>query len=120
MRQWSTLAVALPFCHLEFRAARRKPARYPEQIDNVDDHIRAHRLDLNLLQKQVAEQIGVHEQTIIGWERNANIPELRYIPAIIHPGVQPPKLRQAPSMNASLPVENRSAIAAEDGGEARG
>ena len=40
-------------------------------------------MDLGLLQKQVAEEIGVHEQTITGWERNATIPEVRYIPAII-------------------------------------
>jgi DNA-binding XRE family transcriptional regulator len=25
----------------------------------------------------------VHEQTITGWERNATVPEVRYIPAII-------------------------------------
>lgn len=41
------------------------------------------RLDLKLLQKQVADQIGVHEQTITGWEGNATIPEVRYLPAII-------------------------------------
>ena len=75
--------VALPFCHLEFRAARRKPARYPKQINSLSDHIRARRLDLKLLQRQVAEQIGVHEMTITGWEGNATIPEVRYIPAII-------------------------------------
>ena len=75
--------VALPFCHFELRAARRKPVEYPKQINSLGDHIRARRLDLKLLQKQVANQIGVHEQTITGWERNATVPEVRYIPAII-------------------------------------
>ena len=75
--------VALPFCHLEFRAARRKPARYPKQINSLGDHIRARRLDLDLLQSQVADQIGVHEMTISGWESNATVPEVRYIPAIV-------------------------------------
>jgi transcriptional regulator with XRE-family HTH domain len=75
--------IALPFCHLELRAARSKPAKYPKQINSLGDHIRARRLDLKLLQKQVADQIGVHEQTITGWERNATIPEVRYVPAII-------------------------------------
>lgn len=75
--------VALPFCHLELRVARRKPAMYPKQINSLGDHIRARRLDLKLFQKQVADQIGVHEMTITLWEGNATIPEVRYMPAII-------------------------------------
>ena len=78
-----TLTVALPFCHWELRAARRKPTEYPKQIKSLGDHIRARRLDLKLLQKQVADQIGVHKMTITGWEGNATIPEVRYVPAII-------------------------------------
>lgn len=73
----------MPFCHFELRTARRKPERYPKEINSLGDHIRRRRLDLNLLQKQVADQIGVHEQTITGWEGNATIPEVRYMPAII-------------------------------------
>ena len=45
--------------------------------------MRTRRLDLKLLQKQVADQIGVHQMTITGWEGNATIPEVRHIPAII-------------------------------------
>jgi transcriptional regulator with XRE-family HTH domain len=40
-------------------------------------------LDLRLFQGQVAEQIGVHEMTITGWESNATVPEVRYMPGII-------------------------------------
>jgi transcriptional regulator with XRE-family HTH domain len=40
-------------------------------------------MDLKLIQKQVADQIGVHELTITGWEGNATTPEVRYMPAII-------------------------------------
>lgn len=40
-------------------------------------------MDLALLQKQVADEIGVHEMTIINWEINATVPEVRYIPAIL-------------------------------------
>jgi transcriptional regulator with XRE-family HTH domain len=79
----ATLIVALPFCHFELLAARRKPFQYPKQINSLGDHIRARRLDLKLLQKQVADQIGVHHQTITGWECNATVPEVRYMPAII-------------------------------------
>lgn len=52
-------------------------------IDAVGDHIRTRRLDLKLLQKQVADQIGVDETTIVNWERNATAPAVRHIPAII-------------------------------------
>jgi transcriptional regulator with XRE-family HTH domain len=68
---------------LELRAARRKHAQYPKQINSLGDHMRSHRLDLKLLQKQVADQIGAHEMTITLWEGNATIPEVRYMPAII-------------------------------------
>jgi transcriptional regulator with XRE-family HTH domain len=40
-------------------------------------------MDLKLSQKQVADEIGIHETTITGWEGNATIPEVRYMPAII-------------------------------------
>jgi transcriptional regulator with XRE-family HTH domain len=73
----------LPFCHSEFRAPKPNPSQYPKHINSLGDHIRARRLDLKLLQKQVADQIGVHERTITGWERNATSPEIHYVPAII-------------------------------------
>jgi transcriptional regulator with XRE-family HTH domain len=73
----------LPFCHAELRVS--KPARdsSPKGINTLGDHIRARRLDLKLLQKQVANQIGVDEATITNWERNATAPAIRYIPAIL-------------------------------------
>ena len=73
----------MPFCHFELLAARPKPSQYPKQINSLGDHIRTRRLDLKLLQKQVADQISVHEQTITGWEGNATVPEVRHVPAII-------------------------------------
>ena len=73
----------MPFCHSELRAARPKSERYPKELKSLGDHIRARRLDLKLLQKQVADQIGVHEITISTWECNATVPEVRYMPAII-------------------------------------
>jgi transcriptional regulator with XRE-family HTH domain len=73
----------LPFCHFEISAARPKSSQYPKQINSLGDHIRTRRLDLKLLQKQVADQIGVHESTITLWEGNATDPEVRYMPAII-------------------------------------
>jgi transcriptional regulator with XRE-family HTH domain len=40
-------------------------------------------LDLNLIQKQVAEQLGVDEMTITNWERNTTSPAIRHVPAIL-------------------------------------
>lgn len=41
------------------------------------------RIDLGLLQKQVAEQVGVCALTITNWERNATSPEVQYVPEIL-------------------------------------
>jgi transcriptional regulator with XRE-family HTH domain len=38
---------------------------------------------LKLLQKQVAQQIGVNHTTITNWETNGAQPGLKYMPAII-------------------------------------
>jgi transcriptional regulator with XRE-family HTH domain len=78
-----TLIPALPFCHSQLRAPKPKSAHYPKQVSTLGDHIRTRRLDLNLLQRQVAEQIGVDEATITNWERNASHQAIRCIPAII-------------------------------------
>jgi transcriptional regulator with XRE-family HTH domain len=74
---------ALPFCHAELRAPKPKPSAYPKQINTLGDHIRTRRLDLNLLQREVGDRIGVDALTITNWESNATNPAIRYIPAII-------------------------------------
>ena len=71
------------FCHAELRAPKPKSVQYPQEINSLGDHIRARRLDLKLLQKQVAEQIGVNAATITNWERNESTPVVRYVPAIV-------------------------------------
>ena len=74
---------ALPFCHAEVRSARPRPERYLKQLNTLGDHIRARRIDLGLLQRQVAEQIEVCNATITNWERNESQPPVHYIPAIL-------------------------------------
>lgn len=73
----------MPFCHAELRTPKPKSEQYPKEINSLGDHIRTRRLDLKLLQRQVAEQIGVDEATITNWERNASTPVIRYMPAIV-------------------------------------
>jgi transcriptional regulator with XRE-family HTH domain len=57
-----------------------KPARrdYPKSLKTIGDHIRKRRLDLGLLQREVAARIGVDQTTIYNWEGNATTPILRY------------------------------------------
>jgi transcriptional regulator with XRE-family HTH domain len=73
----------LPFCHAELRAPKPKPSHYPQQLNTLGDHLRSRRLDLDLSQSNVAEQIGVDTTTICNWESNASLPAIRYLPAII-------------------------------------
>ncbi len=74
---------ALPFCHRVLTATKLKSPEYPKELKTLGDHIRKRRLDLGLFQRQVAEQIGVTESTILNWESNATRPPVRYIRCII-------------------------------------
>jgi DNA-binding XRE family transcriptional regulator len=57
--------------------------RIPTEPRTVRDHIRLRRLGLKLLQRHVAEQIGVDKTSIFNWEANTSEPDFRYMPAII-------------------------------------
>ena len=65
------------------RAIRPKSAEFPESLLTTGDHIRARRLDLKLLQKDVARLVGVDETTVYNWERGYTGPPLRYVPKIL-------------------------------------
>ena len=76
--------VALPFCKIELKAARPLSLPdYPNTLNTLGDHIRKKRLDLELLQKDVANIIDTTENTIWNWENNYATPSLPYIPNII-------------------------------------
>jgi transcriptional regulator with XRE-family HTH domain len=49
----------------------------------LGDHLRKKRLDLKLLQKDVAKIIDVDEATIWNWENNYTSPNLYFIPKIV-------------------------------------
>jgi site-specific DNA recombinase len=57
--------------------------RIPTELNTVGDHIRRRRLERKLLQREVAELIGVTAGAVFAWEGNTAAPELRYMPAII-------------------------------------
>ena len=73
----------MPFCHLRRVAAKPQSQAYPQQLVTIGDHLRKRRLDLELFQKQVAEQLGVDETTVHNWEVGATQPGIHCIPKII-------------------------------------
>ncbi len=75
--------VALPSSQIVLKAKKPLPSTYPKTIKTLGDHLRKRRLDLDLLQKDVAKMIGVCEQSICNWEKNLAKPAIKYIPKII-------------------------------------
>jgi len=59
------------------------PISYPENPITFGDHIRKKRMEIKLLQRQVALLIGVTEDCITLWEKNHSIPQIKYYPRII-------------------------------------
>jgi transcriptional regulator with XRE-family HTH domain len=49
---------------------------------SLGDHIRARRLELGMLQREVAEALGVDTMTITNWERNQYRPSPRMLPRL--------------------------------------
>ncbi|RZJ91641.1 MAG: helix-turn-helix domain-containing protein [Chryseobacterium sp.] len=60
------------------------PISYPENPISIGDHIRKKRIELNLLQKDVARICGVSEDCIRNWEKNRSIPQIQFFPHIIN------------------------------------
>jgi transcriptional regulator with XRE-family HTH domain len=49
----------------------------------LGEHVKKRRIDLGLLQREVAGQLGVDKWTVLNWERGKTCPDIRYYPAII-------------------------------------
>ena len=77
-----TCIPALPFCTATLTAKRPKNSAYPTQLVTLGDHIRKRRLDLGLLQREVADQLGVCKSVVWRWEAGETEPELRFLPWI--------------------------------------
>jgi len=74
---------ALPFCHRELKHSKPKASGFPLTVKTVGDHIRAHRLELDLFQREVAQILGVDTTTVFNWERMGTTPNLRAWPKIL-------------------------------------
>ena len=55
---------------------------YPKQIKDLGDSLRARRVELRLLQKDLASLMGTTKDSISNWELGRTDPELRFYPAI--------------------------------------
>ena len=65
------------------RAPKPISPNYPKKLETLGEHIRKRRLDLGLLQKDVASLIGVSKATIYNWEANEASPQIHHLPKII-------------------------------------
>jgi len=59
------------------------PHGYPRKLETLGDHLRKRRLDLGLLQREVADKLGCNEATVTNWELKRTSPQLRFVPRII-------------------------------------
>ena len=63
---------------------KRLPSKkYPTNPQTIGDQLLKRRLDLHLLQKDVAQQLGVTTDCIHLWEKGNSIPQIKYAPKII-------------------------------------
>ena len=69
---------ALPFCHRVIRAKKPKDSAYPNKIRTLSDRLRAKRLDLGLYQKDIAQLLGVSENSVCYWENGRVKPSLQW------------------------------------------
>jgi transcriptional regulator with XRE-family HTH domain len=71
----------LPFGPLTLTTA--KPKAYKEHPVSLGEHLRKRRIEMGLLQKDVASRLGTNEWTYRYWERPGKSPKARFLPGII-------------------------------------
>jgi len=67
---------------IEIPLEKQQVPGYPTNPVTIGDHIRKRRIDLGLLQREVADIIGVTESSVWNWEHGVE-PEQHYNPKII-------------------------------------
>ena len=75
--------VELPFCKVTLTASRPILPAYPRQLKTPGDYIRKRRLDLGLLQEDVARRLGIDTDSATNCEKNRYSPRLYPIPKVI-------------------------------------
>ena len=72
---------ALAFFGVDISAKR--PSKGIENPQTIGEHLRNRRLELKLLQKDVAQKLEVSEDTITYWENGRSKPSIRQFPKIV-------------------------------------
>jgi len=75
--------VALPFLRYEKTVGKPHIYWYPEHPKTIGEHIRKRRMDLHLLQSDVAEILNICIDSITGWENGRSEPQIHFYPRII-------------------------------------
>jgi transcriptional regulator with XRE-family HTH domain len=73
----------LPCTDITLKARVERKLPYPKELKTWGDHLRKKRLDLGLLRKEVAEQIGVDETSVYHWESNRTQPRIWLRPHLV-------------------------------------
>src|SRR5205823_1575067 len=81
---------SVPFCYVTLRRVRclmgpylTERKGYPTSPKTVGEMIRKRRLDLGLLQREAAAQIGCDTDTVTNWEKGRSTPDLKHVAKIV-------------------------------------
>lgn len=74
---------ALPFSKLSCSVSKPVEDKRVRVPHSIGEHIRKRRLELGLLQREVAELIGVSENCLTYWENNRSLPQVHSYPTIV-------------------------------------
>src|SRR5665647_3168855 len=74
---------ALPFSKLRITVGKPLGSKLLTNPTTIGEKLKNRRIELGLLQKDVANVIGVCEDSITFWENNRSIPSVMYYPKII-------------------------------------
>ena len=58
------------------------PISYPKKPKTVGEHMRKKRMELKLLQSDLAKILGVSPECVTYWENNRSKPQIQHFPAI--------------------------------------
>ena len=61
----------MPFCHIQLTARKPPSPAYPRELKTLGDHLRKRRLDLGLLQPDVALELRVNEMTWVCYRKKS-------------------------------------------------
>lgn len=69
---------------MPLRLCARKPVdpAYPKELRTLGDHLRRRRLELGLLQREVAIRLGVSEASVWNWENGRTAVHTRLVPRV--------------------------------------